>query len=410
MARTMTPPQPTATRSETGYLPIAEHGIIGDLHSIALVGTDGTIDWYCPGRFDAPSVFASLLDKDKGGFWRIAPAVPAGTSKQLYFPDTNVLMTRFLTPEGVVEMQDFMPVSEAGRVHRQRIIRRLIAVRGELHLRLELEPRFDYARAEHETHVFESGVVFHGPDLSLALDSAVALGKTEQGVEATFALREGETATFTLESVDEAYETHKHSEEETRELFDRTVDYWRKWLRPCRYEGRWREMVHRSGLTLKLLTYEPTGAILAAATTSLPEQIGGERNWDYRFTWIRDAAFSVYALLRLGFKEEAEAFMGWLQNRLNETAEGASGPLQIMYGIDGRSDLEETILDHLEGYEGSGPVRIGNGAATQRQLDIYGEMIDSIYLYNKYGRSLYHAGWLALRRRRRLALRELGST
>src|SRR5215211_2752587 len=301
-----------------GYLPIAEHGIIGDLHSVALVGTDGTIDWYCPGRFDGPSIFASILDRDKGGFWRIAPDVPGGKSKQLYFPDTNVLMTRFLTPEGVVEMQDFMPIAEPDRPHRQRIIRRLVAVRGELHLRIELEPRFDYARAEHETHVVDGGTVFHGPGLNLALDSAVPLEATEQGV--------------------------------------------------------------------------------AAATTSLPEQLGGERNWDYRFTWIRDAAFSVYALLRLGFTEEAEAFMAWLDDRLNATMGGESGPLQIMYGIDGRPDLEEVVLDHLEGYEGSGPVRIGNSAATQRQLDIYGEMIDSVYLFNKYGRPLYHQSWKAIER------------
>jgi GH15 family glucan-1,4-alpha-glucosidase len=398
MTETVTVPQPAFAPSRTGYLPIAEHGIIGDLHSIALVGTDGTIDWYCPGRFDAPSVFGSLLDKEKGGFWRIAPAVPAGRSKQLYFPDTNVLITRFLTPEGVVEMQDFMPVSERPAEHRQRLIRRLVAVRGELHLRLELEPRFDYARADHVAHVFEGGVVFHGPDLSLALDSAVPLEQTERGVKAAFTLPAGETATFTLESVDESYETHRHSEDETRELFERTVAYWRRWLKQCRYQGRWRETVHRSALTLKLLTYQPTGAIVAAATTSLPEQLGGERNWDYRFTWIRDAAFSVYALLRLGFKEEAEAFMGWIDDRLNERMEGESGPLQIMYGIDGRADLEEIQLDHLEGYEGSAPVRIGNGAATQRQLDIYGEMIDSIYLYNKYGKPLYHDSWAAVRR------------
>jgi len=385
-----------ADSSRPHYLPIAEHGVIGDLHSVALVGTDGTIDWYCPGRFDAPSVFASILDQDQGGFWRIAPAVPDGTSKQLYFPDTNVLITRFLTPEGVVEMQDFMPVSERGGEHRQRVIRRLMAVRGAMSLRLELEPRFDYGRGDHETHVFDGGVVFHAPGLSLALDSAVALARTERGVEAEFALREGETATFTLESVDETYETHVHSEVETRELFERTVEYWRGWVRHCRYQGRWREMVYRSALTLKLLTYQPTGAIVAAPTTSLPEQLGGVRNWDYRYTWIRDAAFSLYALLTLGFTEEAEAFMDWLDARLTERMEGESGPLQIMYGIDGRSELPEVILDHLEGYRGSRPVRIGNGAADQLQLDIYGEMVDSVYLYNKHGQPLSHDAWMSV--------------
>src|SRR5439155_15344556 len=189
------------------------------------------------------------------------------------------------------------------------------------------------------------------------------------------------------------------SQEEAAELFHRTVRYWRGWLAHSRYRGRWREMVHRSALTLKLLTYRPTGAIVAAPTTSLPEQLGGPRNWDYRYTWIRDAAFSLYALLRLGFTEEAEAFMSWLTDRFSDVREiGESGPLQIMYGIDGRADLSEEILDHLEGYRGSAPVRIGNGAADQLQLDIYGELIDSVYLYNKYGTPIYHEAWVGIQR------------
>jgi len=390
--------QPAVATAPSGYLPIAEHGVIGDLHSVALVGTDGTIDWYCPGRFDAPSVFAAILDAGKGGYFRIAPAHPGSTSKQLYLPETNILVTRFLTEDGVAEVQDFMPVSQPGEPHRQRLVRRVMCVKGEIPLRLELEPRFNYGRDEHEAHIFEGGVVFHSPTLELALDSAAPLARTEAGVQAEFVLREGETATFTLESVDETYEQRPHSEEETRELFERTVAYWRGWLRQCRYDGRWREMVHRSALTLKLLTYEPTGAIVAAATTSLPEQLGGPRNWDYRFTWIRDASFSLYALLRLGFTEEAQAFMGWLTDRFRDGLEGETGPLQIMYGIDGRADLEEIVLDHFEGYRGSAPVRIGNGAADQLQLDIYGELIDSVYLYNKYGRPIYHDAWQDIRR------------
>jgi GH15 family glucan-1,4-alpha-glucosidase len=190
----------------------------------------------------------------------------------------------------------------------------------------------------------------------------------------------------------------QHSEDLTRQLFEETVSYWRRWLGRSRYTGRWREMVHRSALTLKLLTYEPTGAIVAAPTASLPELLGGERNWDYRYTWIRDAAFSLYALLRLGFTEEAEAFSGWLGDRFDDGKQHRAGPLQIMYGIDGRSDLTEEVLEHFEGYRGSAPVRIGNDAADQLQLDIYGELIDSVYLFNKYGRPIYHEAWEALQR------------
>ena len=385
---------------DNDYLPIAEHGIIGDLHSIALVGTDGTIDWYCCPRFDSPSVFGSILDAGKGGHYRIAPAAGEWTPKQLYFPDTNVLITRFLTPDGVGEVQDFMPIQPAGAsVHRHRLIRRVLGVRGEIRFRVEVEPRFNYARDPHQVFFHESGVLFRSPDLCLALETATPLRQHgEADVHAEFTLVAGESATFVLEQVPENYVPRKYSEEETREAFEATAEYWRRWLSKSRYTGRWREMMHRSALTLKLMTYQPTGALIAAPTASLPEHIGGERNWDYRYTWIRDAAFSLYALLRLGFTEEAGAFMSWLTDRFRETQTGGTGPLQIMYGIDGRADLEEVILEHFEGYRGSYPVRIGNGAATQLQLDIYGELIDSVYLFNKYGTPISHDSWMDLTR------------
>jgi GH15 family glucan-1,4-alpha-glucosidase len=375
------------------YLPIAEHGVIGDLHTVALVGTDGTIDWYCPLRFDSPSVFAAILDRRRGGRWRIAPTTEEGTVKQLYFPDTNVLITRFLTPTGVGEVQDFMPVEGTVETHRHRLVRRVLCVRGEMRFRIDVEPRFDYARAEHETSLHDGGAVFDGPELTLALHSPVPLRAATGSVVGEFALMPGESASFVLESLRHGDEPPRYTEEEAAELFESTVEFWRRWVGQSRYSGRWRETVHRSALTLKLLTYRPTGAIVAAATASLPEQIGGERNWDYRYTWIRDAAFSVYALLRLGFTEEASAFMSWLMDRVRERAGHANGPLQIMYGIDGRSDLEEFELKHLEGYRGSRPVRIGNAAADQLQLDIYGEMIDSVYLFNKYARPIGHDAW-----------------
>ena len=399
-----------AAGSSSGrYLPIAEHGLVGDLHTVALVGTDGTIDWYCCPAFDAPSVFGSILDRDDGGFYALRPGTTDWTSRQLYFPDTNVLITRFFTPDGVGEIEDFMPIESADVAHhRHRLVRRVVVVRGEMPFELEIQPRFDYGRARHDVDVQQHGVVFRSRALTLALEGSFADGRSAGdgsseelervagGVRSRFVLGEGQSRTFVLERVADDHTCRPHSERETADAFDATVAYWRRWLGGSRYRGRWRETVGRSALTLKLLTYAPTGAIVAAPTTSLPERIGGDRNWDYRYTWIRDAAFSLYALLRLGFTEEAAAFMDWLTARTRESQQappGTSGPLQIMYGIDGRRELPEIELAHWSGYMDSAPVRIGNGAAGQRQLDIYGELIDSIYLYNKYGSPIFHETW-----------------
>ena len=379
------------------YLPIAEHGIMGDLHTVALTATDGTIDWYCCPTFDSPSVFASILDKEKGGHYRISPATEGWTPKQLYFPDTNVLITRFLTPDGVGEIQGFMPIAESKKdVHRHRLIRRVEGVRGEMRFRVEMQPRFNYGRDDHEIEQYEHGVVFRSPGLCLALQATTPIACDVRGIHCEFTVRAGSSVTFVLERVEADYVPRKYSEAETRAAYEETIAFWRSWVGRSHYRGRWREVVMRSALTLKLLTYRPTGAIVAAPTTSLPEQIGGPRNWDYRYTWIRDAAFSLYALLRLGFTDEAEAFTGWLRDRVMRRTDSDVAPLQIMYGIDGRSELTEEILDHFEGYRGSAPVRIGNGAYDQLQLDIYGELMDSVYLFNKYGRPIAHDGWMEL--------------
>jgi GH15 family glucan-1,4-alpha-glucosidase len=399
-----------------GYLPIADHGVIGDLRSVALVGTDGTIDWFCPERFDAPSVFGAILDRTNGGYYRIAPAakppvrdrgpmerarrnrkVPPApidyTTKQLYVPDTNVLITRFLSPAGVAEVQDFMPVGDGP----QRVIRRVVCVRGEMNFRLDCEPRFDYGRDHHEVVLPGEGALFRSPTLSLALSAPTPLVSTGTGVTGRFTLAEGESATFVLEEAADGQELRALTDAEAQAEFERTVQYWLDWICQSTYTGRWRETVNRSALALKLLTYAPTGAIVAAATTSLPEQLGGGRNWDYRFTWIRDAAFTLYALMRLGFAHEAEAFGKFLSGCFRASKENGSGPLQLMYGIDGRTDLPEEVLDHLEGYEGSAPVRIGNGAAHQLQLDIYGELLDAAYLVERYSHNhLSYEAWQGL--------------
>ena len=389
------------------YLPIAEHGLVGDLHTVALIGTTGTIDWYCCPAFDSPSVFGCILDADDGGFYAIRPAEVGWTSRQLYFPDTNILITRFFTETGVGEVQDFMPIESADPgSHRHRLIRRVVVVRGHMPFRIDVQPRFDYGRAQHDVEMHPHGVIFRSPDLTLALEGAIArsmgserrLERRGAGIHATFELAAGASQTFVLERVATDHIARPYPEHETAAAFDATVHYWRRWLGQSRYRGRWREMVQRSALTLKLLTYAPTGALVAAPTTSLPEQIGGERNWDYRYTWIRDAAFSLYGLLRLGFTEEAGAFMSWLTDRTREWKVGPSGPLQIMYGIDGRAELPEIEHPTWSGYRDSGPVRIGNGAVDQRQLDIYGELIDSIYLFNKYGRPIHYETWENVRR------------
>jgi GH15 family glucan-1,4-alpha-glucosidase len=339
-------------------------------------------------------VFAAILDAERGGHFSLKAEHQQCTTKQLYFPATNVLITRFLTEDGVGEVQDFMPVGEvrAGE-HRQRLIRRLIAVRGRIGFELECAPRFDYGREEHVTTRHPHGVLFEAPSCRLALETDVPIEISGRDAHARFELRAGESSTFILEHVVGPYEPHGHGAEETHDLFERTVEYWRRWLAQSRYTGRWREMVDRSALTLKLHTYHPTGAIVAAPTTSLPEAPGGERNWDYRYTWVRDAAFSLYALLRLGFAEEACAFMEWLTTCVCRAGTDHAGPLQVLYGIDGRRRVPEQQLGHFEGYRGSAPVRIGNAAATQLQLDIYGELVDSIYIYNKYGSPISHDTW-----------------
>jgi GH15 family glucan-1,4-alpha-glucosidase len=385
------------------YQPIEDYGIIGDMRSVALVGKNGSIDWCCLPAFDSPSIFAALLDHQKGGSWCLAPREPANV-KQMYLPNTNVLVTRFFTDQGMAEVTDFMPIGrEAGGQTDQssrQIVRIARSVRGPVAFRMECRPAFDYARAPHEIRLEADGLhaVFAAAQQQFALMSPQPVVRDETGVIAEFTLEDGQQAVFALRHQSgQATEMLCCEPLDGEALLTETVRFWRSWVAQNRYHGRWREIVTRSALVLKLLTYLPTGAIVAAPTTSLPEEIGGVRNWDYRYTWTRDAAFTVYSLIRLGYTGEAAAFANFMQERAKEES-AEEGPLNVMYGIDGRHDLVEETLDHLEGYRGSKPVRIGNAAYGHLQLDIYGELMDSLYLYDKYGTPLSYEMWTTIER------------
>jgi len=384
--------------SAMSYQPIEDYGIVGNLRTAALIGKNGSVDWYCFPRFDSPSVFGAILDSKKGGAFRISPIASDVAHKQFYWPDTNVLVTRFLSPGGVGEIIDFMPMhADPGQQENHGLIRQVKVVRGTVRFRMECRPAFNYARDPHRTAVEEGGARFHSPELHLGISTKIPLQRIEHGVSAEFTLHEGHATSFWLCGLEEQRRPLRTlPDAESDELFRATVEYWRHWLSQSTYRGRWREMVQRSALALKLLTYEPTGAIVAAPTCSLPGSFDGDRNWDYRYSWIRDAAFTVYSLLRIGFTEEASKFVSFLDARCHEMK--PDGSLQVMYGIDGRHKLTERTLDHLEGYRGSKPVRIGNAAYQQLQLDIYGELMDSLYLYNKHVTPISYDLWMHLRR------------
>ncbi len=382
-------------------LGIADHGLIGDLRTCALVGTDGTIDWFCTPRFDSPSVFGAILDGDRGGSWRLAPAGGVTRTHQFYFPDTAVLITRFLTPNGVAEVHDFMPVMvNADDNYRQRLVRRVSGVRGKIDLQMRLDARPAYARQSCSAKPLGDGVLITGDGVRMGLIASTALTVDNDNPDnavvcADIQLTRGDNALFVLEMLDGDDEPSADAVDVTDALLDATTSFWRDWLSQSRYVGRWREMVHRSAITLKLLTHELTGAIIAAPTTSIPEHIGGSRNWDYRYVWMRDAGFSLYALLRLGFIDEARSFTRWLSERLGHERDGDQelGPLRVLYNIDGNLPDTEVELDHLSGHRDSTPVRVGNAAVNQLQLDIYGELIDSVYLFNKYGPGISDDAW-----------------
>jgi GH15 family glucan-1,4-alpha-glucosidase len=377
-----------------GYQPIENYGVIGNMQSIGLVGMHGSIDFLCYPDFDSPTVFAALLDDQRGGCFHIEPQLTNARVRQLYLPNTNILLTRFLAEEGVAELTDYMPI-ESEPQQPNEIVRVVSVIRGNVQFKMLCQPRFNYAMSPHRTELQDGCAVF-APDNCppLALYATTALTQQAQDVVSEFSLQAGTTATFVLGTV--RTEGQPPEMQLLEQRFHETSRFWKTWISKSKYKGRWREMVHRSALMLKLLINRRYGTLIAAPTFSLPESIGSVRNWDYRFTWLRDATFTLYALIRLGFIDEVQSFIGWLQDRLSDDAE--RGPLQVMYGIDGRQKLDEITLDHLSGYENSRPVRVGNAAYQQLQLDIYGEMMDSVYLANKYGQPSSYAGWQHVQR------------
>ncbi|MCB0360037.1 MAG: glycoside hydrolase family 15 protein, partial [Bdellovibrionales bacterium] len=302
-----------------GYLPIEDHGVIGDLYTVALVGIDGTIDWCCLPHFDSPSVFASILDDTIGGCFKLSSEETV-KSAQMYHPDSNILVTRSFTKNGLGQIEDFMPISRTERRKVHQIIRKVSCVRGEIQYTLECKPAFNYAQSRHSIRMCDGGAIFEtGGRETFALQSPIALSIKGGAATTTFTLAEGDALYFVFFRLTEdlSGDPFQHIYDPA-EQFEHTRQFWQRWVQQCTYRGRWRDMVYRSALTLKLLTFEPTGAIVAAPTMGLPEEIGGFRNWDYRYTWIRDASFTIYAFMRIGYFEEAERFMNWLAARCDE--------------------------------------------------------------------------------------------
>jgi len=374
------------------YLPIENHGVIGDLVTVALAGTNGSIDFMCFPAFDSPTIFAALLDSERGGYFKIAPASGEFTPCQHYIPDTTILLTRFLHERGIVEISDFMPAEPLG--HRQAVVRRVKVIRGEMPMRMVCAPRFNYARCGHTVQKRQGEILFIPDEKqfpALRLRSSLLMEVVNGQATAEFKIGRLEKAHFILEEAGTDSESPSKNPAYVSDAFRETMNFWTAWASHCTYQGRWREMVRRSAMTLKLMTSRRHGSIVAAPTFALPESIGGKRNWDYRYTWVRDASFTLYALMRIGYADEARAFFNWIAKRCQEFEPGH--PLQVMYRIDGCHELPEMNLEHLEGYRQSRPVRIGNAAANQLQLDIYGELMDSVFVYDRHVEAISYNFW-----------------
>ncbi|MDN3588485.1 glycoside hydrolase family 15 protein [Pedobacter aquatilis] len=369
------------------FQPIENYGVIGNLKTVALVSLQGSIDFMCAPRFDSPSIFAALLDSEKGGYFSVEPDLKHCTSKQLYLPDTAVLLTRFFADEGIAELSDYMPVSSKENFP-SAIIRQIKAVRGKITFRVFCAPAFGYTKSKHTSsrNQDELNFICTSEKLNLTLKADVSLHIKKGTGYSEFTLDESETAYMVLEMLDNGAQGIS-LEQYQQNAYRCTVEFWRTWINQTTYRGKYDEIIRRSAITLKLLTSAEYGSVVAAATFGLPETLGGNRNWDYRFTWIRDAAFTMYAFLTLGFMDEATAFMDWIFNLCRKI------DLQLVYRIDGNPDISEFEARQFEGYKKSQPVRIGNEAASQLQIDIYGELIDTIYIYNKTHKPITYEFW-----------------
>ncbi|GAM38507.1 glycosyl hydrolase [Talaromyces pinophilus] len=436
------------------YCSIEDYGLVGDMHTCALISKSGSLDFMCWPVFDSPSVFCRILDNAQGGYFSVSPVPDIHPlSKQRYRPYTNVLETRWIDEQGVVTLLDYLPVSSpkfaqqnvgprwcvcddrAAHKGPQRschsgLIRKIECVRGEMEMNIEVFPAFNYARDRHRGHwitpqnsigflkeyAFESQTqvlqlsIISSSDVSLEPPNIVPpvdlrlqeqQGSNGPGLHASVKMKEGQSISFVLHDPETRLPDENSLQEYQKKLERETLDFWADWIARCSFRGHYREQVERSLLVLKLLTYQPTGAIVAAPTFSLPEHIGGSRNWDYRYSWVRDAAFVVYVFLKNGYPKEAEAYINFIFDRVFPPVTDnkcTTEFLPIMVTIRGETNIPETELEHLEGYRGSKPVRIGNAAARHTQLDIYGELMDSVYLYNKHGRPISYEQWIAIRR------------
>lgn len=392
------PPRPLSyQRDAAGYLPIEAYGAVGNGRTVALIGSDASIDWLCFPRIDGPSVFGRILDANRGGYWQIAPR-EAYTASRHYIEDTNVLVTRFETSSGIAEVVDFMPSIGFGanlgivdRLFSGMVIRIVRGVEGHVRMRQVIAPRFDYGRG---TPVIElvpgRGALLKGRNAYLSINCGCPLEMDDAQLSCDIFIGPGEE-----EHIVASYHGSRGAvwvgiaPGTSDRLFGYELLGWRTWISRCTYEGAYSEHVRRSALTLKLLDYMPTGAMAAAATTSLPEDLGGVRNWDYRYSWIRDTTYAIYSFLSIGYREEAESFFQWI---IDATDLQASS-LQIMYTVGGETELPEQELSHLEGYRGSRPVRIGNGAYRQKQLDVWAELLDAAHTYRRFGGAISETLW-----------------